>query len=397
MIWNQPPPAESERDLSDPTLIAALRAAIAAAGGKITYAQFMEIVLYHPTHGYYQVATERPGRGGDFLTAPELSPFFGVCLMQQLHEIWQVLAQPDPFTIIEYGAGGGRLAHDILSAARDLAPAFFSAIAYRLHETNPHRRTTATALLAATNLAAKATIDQMAANDPYTGVIISNEFVDALPVHRLLGGPDGQLLERYVYWDQAAASFADVIDRPSSPHLAAAMLAGGVTLTEGQHAEINLAAGAWLQGAAARLNRGVILTIDYGYQTAELYAPKRREGTFLCYFRHTANDQPFQQIGQQDLTAHIDFGALERTGAANGLITLGFTTQGQFLTNLGLGELLVATQTPGRALDAYLTDRTAVLALIDPGGMGRFGVLAQGKGFPATHRLRGFQPLDVSR
>jgi SAM-dependent MidA family methyltransferase len=133
-----------------------------------------------------------------------------------------------------------------------------------------------------------------------------------------------------------------------------------------------------------------VLTIDSGYPTAELYAPKRHDGTFLCYFQHTVVDDPYTRVGAQDMTAHVDFGALERAGAAASLQTLGLTEQSQFLIDLGLGDLLVASQTPGRALDAYLADRSAVLALIDPGGMGRFRVLVQGKNFTPARPLPGF-------
>ena len=251
-------------------------------------------------------------------------------------------------------------------------------------------------MLAATGLAARATIegpDEPIDAAPFVGAIVTNEFVDALPVHRVVGGPAGALREQYVRWDEVAGSFVAEDGPPSTPALAAALAAGGVTLAEGQAGEINLAAGDWLDAATARLARGLVLTIDYGYPTAELYAPRRRAGTFLCYYRHTANDEPFRHVGAQDMTAHVDFGALERRGAACGLRTLGFTTQGELLTNLGLGELLVATQTPGRALDGYLADRASVLALIEPGGMGRFGVLAQGKEFAPAQPLRGFGPL----
>jgi SAM-dependent MidA family methyltransferase len=380
------------REASDPALVAAIRAEIAAAG-RITFARFMDLALYHPAHGYYHSARERPGRGGDFLTAPELTPFFGHCLMRQLHQCWQELGEPGEFAILEYGAGGGRLAHDLLAAARDEAPAFAVAIRYLLHETNPHRRAAALDLLTEAGFGGQVFLDIAESATPLVGAILSNEFVDALPVHRVVGGPAGDLLERYVTWDAAADWFAEACDHPSTPRLTAALAEAGVTLEAGQSAEINLAAGEWLTTAAARLARGLLLTIDYGYDSAELYSAKRRVGTFLCYYRHTALDDPYVRLGAQDMTAHVDFGALTRAGARLGLAPLGFTTQGPFLSNLGLGDLLVATQRPDRALDDYLADRTAVLTLIDPRRMGRFGVLAQGKAFAPADPLRGFHPL----
>jgi SAM-dependent MidA family methyltransferase len=380
------------REASDPALVAAIRAEIAATG-RITFARFMELALYHPERGYYHAPQERPGRGGDFITAPELTPFFGRCLMRQLHQCWQGLGSPRAFAILEYGAGGGRLAHDLLVAARDEAPDFAAAIRYLLHETNPHRRAASLSLLAGAGFGEQVALDTGETGAPITGAVLTNEFVDALPVHRIVGGPGGAVLERYVRWDGAAGWFVEELDQPSTPRLAAALAAAGVTLEEGQSAEINLAAGEWLAAAAARLARGLVLTIDYGYDSAELYSSKRWEGTFLCYYRHTALDDPYVRIGAQDMTAHVDFGALSRAGEGVGLAALGFTTQGPFLSNLGLGELLVATQRPDRALDDYLADRTAVLTLIDPRRMGRFGVLAQGKSFAPAAPLRGFAPL----
>ena len=385
-------PDDDPRGGSNPALVASLCDAIRAAGGRIPFARYMDLALYHPVHGYYLGPEARPGRGGDFLTAPELSSFFGRCLARQLRQVWELLDRPAPFTVLEYGAGGGRLAHDILTGARDEAPAFAAALRYTLQEINPHRRDAARDLLAAAGFADRIALEDSAAAPevpPFTGAVIANEFVDALPVHRVLQRAD-TLLERYVRWDGGRDWFAEELDAPSTPDLGAALAAGGVALADGQSAEINLAAGGWLAAAAARLARGVVLTIDYGYPTAELYAPARREGTFLCYYQHTANDDPYARVGRQDMTAHVDFGALERAGAARGLATLGLTTQASFLGNLGLGELLVASQTPGRALDAYLADRAAVLALIEPRGMGRFRVLAQGRGFAPAAPLAGF-------
>jgi SAM-dependent MidA family methyltransferase len=382
---------------STPELVAIIREAIAAAGGVVPFARFMDLVLNEPTWGYYRVAAERPGRGGDFVTAPELSPLFGHCLFRQLREVWAALGEPDRFTVLEYGAGGGRLARDILAAARAADPAFAAALRYRLHEGNAHRRASACALLAGGGFADRIAFEGPDAPPddaaPFVGAIVSNEFADALPTHRVRGAAGGAIEEAFVGWDAATGGFVERWAAPSTPRLAAALAAGGATLAPEQAGEIGLAAADWLAGAAARLARGLVLTIDYGYPTAALYAPERRAGTFLCYYRHTANEEPYRRVGQQDMTAHVDFGALERAGVAAGLRTLGFTTQGPFLGNLGLGELLVATQRPGRALDDYLTERGAVLALIDPGGMGRFGVLAQGRDLAPPAPLLGFGPL----
>jgi len=293
-----------------------------------------------------------------------------------------------------FGSAGGRLARDVLAGARDESREFTANLGYVLHEANAHRRASAARALEEVGFGRQVTTEAPGEEPaaPVVGAVLSNEFVDALPVHRVVLR-DGALLERYVRWD--GAWFAEELDRPSTPRLAAALAEGGVALAEGQSAEVNLAAGEWLARAARRLARGIVLTIDYGYPTAQLYDPKRREGTFMCYYRHTLNDDPYARVGRQDMTAHVDFGALERAGARAGLATLGLTTQGEFLTALGLGELLVAERAPGSAsrdYAGYLAGRTAVLALIDPRGMGGFRVLAQGRDFSPVAALVGFRP-----
>ena len=378
---------------SNQALVAAIREEIERAG-RITFARYMELALYHPEHGYYLGPEERPGHAGDFATAPETSPLFGRCLARQLREVWALLGQPSPFTAIEYGAGGGRLARDVLAGAHEEAPDFAASLRYVLHEANAHRRAAAARALQEAGFGGQAATEAPGeeAAEPVVGAVLSNEFVDALPVHRVVMR-EGALLERYVRWD--GEWFAEELDRPSTPRLAAALVEGGVALAEGQAAEVNLAAGEWLARAARRLTRGIVLTIDYGYPTAELYDPKRREGTFMCYYRHTLNDDPYARVGRQDMTAHVDFGALERAGARAGLATLGLTTQGEFLAALGLGELLVAERAPGSAARdyaGYLAGRAAVLALIDPRGMGGFRVLAQGRDFAPPTPLAGFRP-----
>lgn len=382
--------AIAARTASHEALVAAIRDELLATG-RMPFARFMELALYHPRYGYYLAPESRPGRGGDFLTAPELSPFFGRCLARQLRELWEHLGAPTPFTVLEYGAGGGRLAHDILVGARAEASDFARALRYILHEANAYRRADATRLLHEAGFGDQIVLEDPAGparpTEPITGCVLANEFVDALPVHRVVWR-EGTLLERYVRW--VGEWFAEELAAPSTPRLAAALAAGGVTLAEGQQAEVSLAAADWLATAANRLARGAVLTIDYGYPTADLYAPRRREGTLLCYYQHTANDEPYQRVGYQDMTAHVDFGALERAGAARGLAPLGLARQAYFLTDLGLGDLLVATQTPDRRLEDYLADRTAVLALIDPGGMGGFRVLAQGREVELVTPLRGF-------
>lgn len=390
------PPGDQPDRLETP-LTAIVRDEIAAAGGRITFARFMELALYHPEHGYYLGPERRPGRGGDFLTAPETHPFFGITIARQIAEMWQRLGRPADFTIREYGAGVGGLAYDILAGLADTAPELAGSVRYRLIEPNPYRRAEAMAAMAEVGLDEQVTIEQPDADGalaPITGVVLANEVADAFPVHRLvwLEQPEPGLRERYVTW--GADGFGDEEGELSAAALAAdpagRLAAAGVRLADGDAIEISPGAGEWFAGVSGGLEHGYTLVIDYGYEAAELYRGHRLAGTLRAYARHTVTDDPFQQVGERDLTAHVDFTALRAAGEAAGLTFAGFTTQGAFLASLGLGDLLVRLQAePGMTAEQYLAAQQAVLHLIDPGGMGRFGVQLMARGSPVDPPLGG--------
>jgi len=390
-----------------PALVAAIRTEIAAQGGRITFARFMELALYHPAHGYYLAPERRPGRGGDFLTAPETHPFFGFALARLLADCWERLERPDPFIVREYGAGVGGLAYDLIAGLSQTAPAAAAALRYRLIEPNPHRRQQALAAMAEVGLADRVTVEvpppgEDPTLEPIVGVVLANEVADALPVHRLVwrgGRDDGSLRERYVVWRDEISSAGFVAEEGDlSPPArrfepAARLREAGVRLADGDLLEMSPAAAAWIGGVARGLARGYVLVIDYGYETAELYRAHRLRGTLRGYHQHTVTDDPFRRVGEQDLTAHVDFGALRRAGVAAGLLPAGFTTQAEFMTALGLGDLLVGLQAePQTSAEEYLASRAAVFRLIDPGGMGRFGVLAMARAALVVPPLLGFGP-----
>jgi SAM-dependent MidA family methyltransferase len=197
---------------------------------------------------------------------------------------------------------------------------------------------------------------------------------------------DGHLRELLVDWRDG--DFVERPSPPSTPALAAYLAAGGGRLAEGQVAEINLAALDWLAAVAAVLGRGAVVIIDYGDTTAELYGPRRRRGTLLCYWRQTVNEEPFRRVGQQDMTAHVDFGALMRRATRLGLHVAGYTSQGAFLVGLGLGEALLSLQGGGDAVD-YVRQRQAIADLIRPDRLGRFRVLILTRGLPPDLPLAG--------
>lgn len=385
-------------DLGNPALVALIREEIAAAGGRITFARFMDLALYHPRHGYYLAAERRPGRGGDFLTAPELHSFFGFALARQIADCWERLDRPESFVVREYGAGVGGLAYDVIAGLTEERPEIARALRYQLLEPNPHRRGQAMMAMAKVGLADRVSADDpdfALAQDPIAGVILANEVVDALPVHRLIVRNES-MREAYVTWNDEPPGFAEVEGEPSEPALGELLwddlTARGVQLQEGDRLDVSPAAGSWFAGVTNRLERGYTIIIDYGYAAPELYGGHRLAGTVRAYSQHSVTDDPFKRIGQQDLTAHVDFTALERAGQEAGLVSAGLTTQGAFLASLGLGDFLVRMQQdPATDPETYFRAQAAVYRLIDPGGMGRFSVLMMARDAPVEPPLRGFR------
>jgi SAM-dependent MidA family methyltransferase len=367
-----------DEERGDPALLALIRQEIAACG-PLSFARFMELALLHPHHGYYAT---RPaiGMAGDFVTAPELHAAFGACLARQAAELWRALDRPRPFTLLEWGAGTGALARDLmLVAGRE--PDFAAALDYAVHEVSPALVAQQRATLAAVGQVARWTAEPA----PPVGLVLANEVLDALPVHRLTV-INGQLRELLVDWQ--AGDLAERPAPPTTPALAAYLADGGVRLAEGQVAEVNLSALDWLTTVAGRLERGAIIVIDYGDTTAALYSLRRRRGTLLCYTGQTVNEQPFRRVGRQDMTAHVDFGALMRQAARLGLHVAGLTSQGAFLAGLGLGELLLERQAQASPLE-YTRERARIADLIRPDRLGRFKVLILTRGLPSDLPLAG--------
>jgi SAM-dependent MidA family methyltransferase len=359
-----------------------------ARSGPITFARFMEMALYDPDGGYYRAEAARPGREGDFLTAPETHPIFGAALARGLVEAWERLDRPDPFTLREYGAGTGALAQAILERLEVEGSGLRDALRYDPVEIEPRRlEAVAERLERAGHARVLAPVGSPLT--PVVGTILANEVLDALPTHRVVAR-GGRLLEVLV--GSSGGTFHDVESAPTTPALAARLAAEGISLADGQRAEICLALEPWLAGVAAGLRRGLLLLIDYGHPAAALYDPVRRpNGTLLAYLRQRAHDDPYRHVGRQDLTAHVDLTAVERAAAAAGLTHLGTATQAEFLMGLGIEDLLRAIQAdPATALEAYLAVRSGLMRLLDPAATGRFAVLGFGRGWPDGPPLAGF-------
>jgi SAM-dependent MidA family methyltransferase len=357
-----------------------------ARDGPMTFARFMDLALYDPDGGYYRAEAARPGRDGDFLTAPEAHPIFGAALARAVADAWDGLGRPEPFVLREYGAGTGTLALAILDGLAAEHPDLAAMLRYDPIEVEPRRLEAISSRLAAAGHADL--VERQMSGKPAVGFVLANEVLDALPVHRVVVR-DGALREILV--GSRNGAFVDIEADSTTPDLAARLADESVEIAEGQRAEICLALGPWLAEAAASLERGVLLLIDYGYPAAELYDPhRRRDGTLRAYLRHRVHDDPYIHVGRQDLTAHIDVTAVERATAANGLDHLGTTTQAEFLVGLGTEDLLRAIQAdPATTLEGYLSVRSALMRLLDPGAMGRFRVMAFARGWPAGPPLAG--------
>ncbi len=368
-------------------LVAELRERI-RSGGPVTFRAFMEAALYHPRHGYYRTQDAPTSRGGDYVTSPEVHPIFGALVARQLIEMYDAMSRPVRFDVVEQGAGRGVLARDILRSPAAHDDAFGRALVYTIIEPVARLREIQRATLADAGIDAARVRWAGALPSRIEGCLLTNELLDAFPVHRVVRR-DGDLREVCVGLD--GDSFVDVECAPSTPALAAYFDEIGIVPGDGCVAEVNLDTPLWIEGVAAAVERGYVLTFDYGYEATALYAPWRRDGTLLCFYRQSASSAPYQRIGKQDMTASVDFTTLRRAGERAGLRTLATTDQSSFLVRLGIGEGVasVARDRPGE-LAEYFARRNVVLDLIDPGKLGRITVLLQGKGVPDT-ALRGFR------
>jgi len=360
------------------------------ASGPITFAEFMAECLYHPELGYY--SRSEAHRFADYYTSVDVHPIFGRLLARQFAEMWDLLGRPSRFDLVEGGAGTGRLASHILDFAARALPEFYAALHYTAVESSPGRRAQhaqqLAAHIAAGRLASAAGFPARIAE----GCIFSNELLDALPVHRVIGGTNGALSEICV--GLAGDRFADVTTPPSTHAIAGYFAAQGVTLAEGQHAEAALIAADWMEAAARRLARGFVLTIDYGHEARELYNDRHLRGTLLAYRNHRADEHFYAAPGEQDLTAHVSFTALDLAGQRAGLARTGLVSQSHFLMALGRGNDFADLYDEGQSETDRLRARLLLKNLIHPEGMGEtFFALIQHKGLDTPPRLAGLQPL----
>lgn len=365
--------------IGHPELIAAISSEI-TRNGAIPFVRFMELALYHPQYGYYMRQSDGTdheciGWVGDFYTSSDVHPILGRSIAAQARQMDELLGCPTPFTIVEMGAGKGLLARDCLTAIHAEQDNFASRVRYVLIERSPamqewqHR-----------NLAPWSSSPGLVtwvegldglASQSVTGLFFTNELIDAFPVHRVQIR-DGRTEELYV--DYRDGCFAGCLKPLSTEVLAQYLQQLNATWPEDYRTEVNLLAMDWMEQVARLMDRGFVLTIDYGHTAQDLYGPERKDGTFLCYFRQQTNDDPFIRVGEQDMTAHVNFSSLASVGETQGLHVTGFTNQMSFLMGLGVEEMI-------GELELESPEFRAAIHLLQPNGMGStFKVLVQHKG-----------------
>lgn len=295
--------------------------------GPISFRDFMEMSLYYPELGYYNSFQSKIGADGDFYTSANLSDAFGAMIARQIEEMWRNL-EKKPIKIVEYGAGTGLLCNDILDYLKDNNPRLYDVLSYCIIEKSPGmQEREKTYLKEKVNW--HNSIQEIS---EINGCILSNEVVDNFSVHQVV--MEDQLMEVFVDYSDG---FIEVF-KPANKEFIDYFSDLNVELPRGFRTEVNMEARSWIKEIAQSLNKGYVITIDYGDISSKLYEKHRSSGTLLCFYKHHKNENPYQFIGKQDITAHINFSALINWGKINGLNCCGMTNQASFLLSLGLKE-----------------------------------------------------------
>ena len=366
---------------------------ITTAGGWIPFLRYMELAIYAPGMGYYCGGTAKFGNDGDFVTAPEISSLFGRTIARQVLQVFEVLGD-DNSNILEFGAGSGKLALDLLLELENLGRLpkhyYILEISGELHK----RQKELFEKSAPQFLSRIVWLENLP--NKFKGLILTNEVLDAMPVHLVIWRGDN-LFERGVTWNGRAFEWSDRILKNEELVEVARKLSSQIN-SEGNNfgdyiSEISLSTRGFMRSLAGILQQGAIVMIDYGFGCNEYYHPQRNRGTLMCHYRHHAHDNPFYFPGLQDITSHVDFSAIADTATKSGLELLGYTSQAQFLINCGITEII--SQTPAKNTSDYLPMVNQLQKLVSPAEMGElFKVIAFGKDIQQS--LVGFASGDKS-
>lgn len=351
--------------------------------GAISFAEFMHLALYAPNLGYYSSGTSKFGSDGDFITAPELSPLFGQTLANQCQQVMEHLEDP---LLFEFGAGSGKLCVDILTKLESLDSLPRE---YHILEVSGHLQYQQQALIQEKipHLADKVKWLSQWPTTAFNGVIIANEVLDAMPVHRFLQTKHG-LMESYINLD-AHGQLQEIFKPCTDERLIARVQQVLPADIYPYHSEVNLFIDDWLCSCYSMLKSGTFFIIDYGFPQQEYYHPDRHSGTLMCHYRHLAHTNPLAYLGEQDITAHVDFTHVAEAGFAAGFHVAGYTNQASFLLANGLLSLLSGSVSGRERVEQH----QAVKQLLEPHEMGElFKVIALTKQFEFP--LNGFLLQD---
>ncbi|MBS1112055.1 MAG: hypothetical protein H6Q95_347 [Nitrospirae bacterium] len=359
--------------------------------GPITFESFMGMALYYPGLGYYTSPDSVIGRKGDFYTSSHLHPIFGAMIARQLMEMWEQMGMPEDFHAIEVGGGAGYLCKDILNYLRDSSEKnepskitdFLKSLKYVMVEINPEFQKIQKKLLGELGEKVKWIKSLNVLSHKIRGCILSNELLDAFPVH-IVEMRDGL---KEVFVNFISGCFMEQIQDVSDVSLIDYTNEFSVQIPEGYRTEINLKIRGWLKEISSVLSEGFLLTIDYGYSAEEYYGEERAKGTLLCYYDNQYNENPYKTIGNQDITAHVNFSSLKKWGDEAGLNTIGYSPQGTFLISSGIDDVI--TELYSNSPD-YTSEISKIKGLILPQGLGEsHKVMIQHKG-KSMPKLRGF-------
>jgi SAM-dependent MidA family methyltransferase len=373
--------------------------------GPIPFETFMDMALYYPDIGYYSSAGTFIGKEGDFYTSPHLHAIFGAMIGRQFIEMWEAMGKPAAFHAIEIGAGYGYVCKDIFDYLLNLPDetdlsAFYNAFQYVIVEPFPHFKQKQKETLKEhitplqPNIIKNRTLNEikwvgsLQEIKNVKGCVFSNELLDAFPVH--LVEMDDSLKEIYV--NVNGNEFIEEKKDVSSDRISDYLGTFSIALERGYRTEVNLRIRDWLQDVSSILTHGFIFTIDYGYSAKEYYNEDRTKGTLLCYHQHLYNENPYQNVGNQDITAHVNFSSVKMWGEEFGFKTLGYCPQGTYLISSGIDEVI--TELYADSPD-YLSEVSKIKGLIMPQGMGEsHNVLIQYKGDKSPH-LRGLSMRNL--
>lgn len=356
----------------------------------IPFSRYMELALYHPVYGYYMSDKPKVGKEGDFFTSATVHPVFGETLADVVAEMWRSAKAEAP-VLVEIGGGTGSLCRSMLDRLKEAAPEQYQTMTVMLIEASPYHRKLQQDAIAAHDVKKVwySSLEEAAVNERIEGVILSNEWLDAFPVHVV----EKSAADWHEVW--VAEEEGELREQRGrlTPEVADYLKRRNLKVPNGMRIEINTGLGQAAADVSRLLKRGYVLTIDYGDLEEELYHPSRKNGTLMCYYKHQAHDNPFAHPGEEDITAHVNFTAWREYGEQAGLGEVAYMRQDQFLMRSGLLHKAVAHMDKDPFTSVAMKRNRAIQQLVDPAGLGgRFRVMVQSKGIDRHEGLRFLRP-----